>query len=172
MAKNTWETAAKALWTWLRGPVEHGLPPIVHPRYIKNQPGSWVDASADWRIIDRSSQATPWTSEALKQWHESNFSYARLQVDEYQRLYLDMRFDWPTDTYYAQEELQTTEAAAAACEGVYLAEFRRYADDTAELTVKQSPSLAGSVSLVLQGVTAEEWQRLQAQASRLYNWLP
>ncbi|GAB2959972.1 hypothetical protein GCM10027048_29270 [Hymenobacter coalescens] len=172
MAKNAWETAAKALWTWLRGPVENGLPPVAHPRYTKNNPGSWVDTSADWRIRERSSLATPWTNATLQQWQESNFTYVRLRVDEYRRLYLDMRSDWPADTYYAREELQPTEAAAAACEGVYLAEFRRYPDDTAELVVKQSPELAGSISLVLRGVTAEEWQRLQAQASERYNWLP
>ncbi|TLM92367.1 hypothetical protein [Hymenobacter jeollabukensis] len=166
------ETAAKAFWTWVRGPVGNGLPPIVHPRYAKNNPGSWVDASADWRITERSSLATPLTSGALQRWQEHNFSYARLRVDEYQRLYLDLRFDWPADTYYGQEELQATEAEAAAGEGVYLAELRRYADDTAELVVKQTPGFAGSLSLVLAGVTAEEWQRLQRHASARYNWVP
>ncbi|WP_133257042.1 hypothetical protein [Hymenobacter edaphi] len=144
---------------------------MAHPRYTKNNPGRWVDTSADWRIQERSSLATPLTTGALLQWQEHNFSYARLRVDEYQRLYLDMRFDWPADTYYGQEELQATEADAAACEGLYLAEFRRYSDDTAELVVKQVPGFAGSLTLVLQGVTAEDWQRLQSQASKCYRWI-
>ncbi|MCC3157222.1 hypothetical protein LJ737_08230 [Hymenobacter sp. 15J16-1T3B] len=172
MANNAWETAAKAVWAWLRGPVANGLPPIAHPRSAKNNPGRWVDASADWRITERSSLATPLTTAALQHWQESTCSYARLRVDEYRRLYLDLRFDWPADSYFGREELQATEADAAACQGVYLAAFRRYADDTAELVVKQSPGFAGSLSLVLEGVTAAEWQRLQSQASNLYNWLP